>query len=60
MSRISTPNEWKEYCNAMKKDGCVRAQVEPGKKSLSLIIQFAHSYRVEKKLPACISGYVIN
>ncbi|GHT70675.1 hypothetical protein FACS1894155_05820 [Bacteroidia bacterium] len=59
MSQISTPNEWKDYCDAMKKEKC-RVYKDPRKQTMALIMQFARTYHVEKNLPASLSGYVIN
>ena len=59
MSRISTPNEWKDYCNEMKKEH-VPVYREPRKQTMALIMQFARSYHVEKKVPSALSGLVLS
>ncbi len=59
MSRNSTPEEWKDYCDAMKREK-VHICKEPRKQTMALVMQFARSYRVEKKLPVTISGYILN
>ncbi len=59
MSRISTPEEWKDYCDAMKREK-VHICKEPRKQTMAVVMQFARSYHVEKQLPASMSGYVLN
>ncbi len=59
MSRISTPEEWKDYCDAMKREKVYICK-EPRKQTIAMVMQFARSYHVEKQLPASLSGYVLN
>lgn len=59
MNKKSTPNEHNDCCSTLKSK---KEQMGkgPGKQTLSLILQFAYSYHVEKKLPAAMSGMVLN
>ncbi len=59
MHQMSTPNNADDFCRAMKKEN-VRKYYNPKKQTLSLILQFACSYHVEKKLPESLSGLVLN
>ncbi len=59
MSQISTPNDWKDYCNAMKREK-VQVCRDPRKQTMMLIMQFARSYHVERTLPAQLSGIILN
>jgi len=59
MSQISTPEEWKDYCEAMKSER-VHICKEPRKQTIAMVMQFARSYHVERKLPVSLSGYVLN
>ena len=59
MSQISTPEEWKDYCDAMKAER-VRIGKEPRKQTIAMVMQFARSYHVERRLPMSLSGYVLN
>ena len=48
-----------EYCYMMEKD-FPSVHLSPRKETLALIMQFACAYHVEKKLPALLSGIILN
>ena len=48
-----------EYCHVMEENIPSR-HLNPRKETLALIMQFACSYHVEKKLPARLSGIILN
>ena len=54
-----TQNDSDEYCHVMEKDIPFR-QLNPRKETVALIMQFACTYHVEKKLPARLSGIILN
>ena len=47
------------YCHVMENDIPFR-DLNPQKETLALIMQFAGAYHVEKKLPARLSGIILN
>ena len=57
MSQKITPSQ-KDCFFVMNEEK--RTQVNPSKKSLKFILQFAHSYHVEKALPPSLFGMVLN
>jgi hypothetical protein len=48
-----------DYCKIVKKEKSSES-LNPGKATLAFIMQFACSYHVEKKLPAPLSGMILN
>jgi len=59
MYQKSTQARSDEYCHVMEKDIPFR-HLNPRKETLALIMQFAGAYHVEKRLPACLSGIILN
>ena len=57
MNQKSTPSETRNYHVV---SGNTVNILNPGKKTLSFIKQFAYSYHVEKKLPTALAGMVLN
>ena len=55
-----TQTDSDDYCQVMGKRDVPYRQVNPQKKSLALIRQFACAYYVEKRLPARLSGIILN
>ena len=55
-----TQTELDDYCHVMEKWNVRYRQVNPRKETLALIRQFACAYHVEKKLPARLSGIILN
>ncbi|MDR1719017.1 MAG: hypothetical protein LBR67_02685 [Dysgonamonadaceae bacterium] len=60
MNQIFTPDEWEEHCLEAVKSNDVSICREPCPQILALIMQFSHSYHVERSLPSNLSGMVLN
>jgi hypothetical protein len=54
-----TQQDSDEYCHVMEQNVPSR-QLNPRKETIALIMQFACAYHVEKKLPAQLSGIMLN
>jgi hypothetical protein len=54
-----TQKDSDEYCHVAEKDIPFR-QLNPRKETMTLIMQFACAYHVEKKMPARLSGIILN
>jgi len=54
-----TPKNSDQYCPVMEKYPAFQ-YLNPRKETLSLIMQFARAYHVEKRLPAQLSGIILN
>jgi hypothetical protein len=54
-----THDDSDDYCHVMEKKTPKR-HLNPRKETLSLIMQFACVYHVEKKMPARLSGLILN
>ena len=59
MYQKSTQKHSEEYCQVMGHDVLFRP-LNPRKDTLTLIMQFAAAYHVEKKLSARLSGIILN
>ena len=58
MPQKFTPEQTKDCYSVMNEKK--KSRLSPSKKSISFILQFAHSYYVETKLPLALSGVVLN
>jgi len=54
-----TPKKSDQYCHVMEEYPTFR-YLNPQKETLALIMQFACAYHVEAKLPAPLSGIILN
>ena len=54
-----TQGNLNQCCHIMEKD-IPFEDLNPRKETLALIMQFAGAYHVEKKLPARLSGIILN
>ena len=58
MPQKITPNQTENCYSFMNEKK--RSRISPSPRSLAFILQFAHSYHVEKKLPSSLAGMVLN
>jgi hypothetical protein len=47
-------------CSNVLGDERLKGLKNPGSDTLAFIVQFAHAYHVEKKLPSSLAGMVLN
>lgn len=58
MPQKITPDQTKNCYSVMNEKK--RSGMNPSKRSLAFILQFAHSYHAEKKLSPSLSGMILN